>query len=505
MPVVEISLILEKLAAKFGIDILRYAVKKLAQSSPAKRAINATVLDFPHIPSLKESLTKWLKSDHFDEFLKRISEGAQISETEWAELLVSDGGFFSGSIIHNYEDAGRVVRCFAAHLEDEMLKSEDGLSMIARRIKTSSAEEILLPAFTPSTKDPIELLKSIQRDFREVGEYSQRSQAVPQHPTRDFEAQRAFVRMIEKARSFEFVLEESISSGRLNLEPLVSQFVEVFDYIHYNKSSIQLCIHLSGSAERLLALTKGLESKIIVQIATELGVVKWLLREEQAAQYYHNQIALPMAEALYKTGKVSAEFTNDIKFRIYDYARSIDSVDFEEWGEICHSWHDEAARPDKIVAFYQCSACKYLRVGDLAKVSECLGFAWENLNRVLSDKGPSEQGIVSVAYHNSYLNLIEGIYNYRRFDFDSARKLFEQAVNPKSSSMLLRDWIGVGIGYYFLFKIEYFESGHTLASRTYRDFAKRHLQPEAWRNYCIAIPQELLAEIEKNEAEQLNL
>ncbi|HKC63365.1 MAG TPA: hypothetical protein VKB86_06995, partial [Pyrinomonadaceae bacterium] len=109
------------------------ALKKFLNREPVQKAIRATANAFPFIPTVKESLERWIKSEEFEKLLAEINAGhIKTPVSALVESFIIEGGFFHG-IDDPTDDAVRVLDAFHKNLVVELLKSPSGPVIDFRR------------------------------------------------------------------------------------------------------------------------------------------------------------------------------------------------------------------------------------------------------------------------------------------------------------------------------------------------------------------------------------
>jgi len=110
-------------------------LRRIFNDPPARKAINTTTEDFPSIPAVNASLTKWCKSEDFLSQIESLQAGYdQQADDRLINSFIDKGGFHDG-IINTHTSARRVLEAFFKHLEEELYKTEIGAIIEAQRAK----------------------------------------------------------------------------------------------------------------------------------------------------------------------------------------------------------------------------------------------------------------------------------------------------------------------------------------------------------------------------------
>jgi tetratricopeptide (TPR) repeat protein len=124
--------LLGKLAPTLLLMVGEHGIKKLLKQSPIQRAIQATADVFPRIENINYALTKWCQSGEFDSLLKELKDGKRgLTDDSVVSSFIETGDFFAGEETETL--AGKVLLAFFRKLEDELYKSDYGLSIHASR------------------------------------------------------------------------------------------------------------------------------------------------------------------------------------------------------------------------------------------------------------------------------------------------------------------------------------------------------------------------------------
>jgi tetratricopeptide (TPR) repeat protein len=124
-----------EIVAAILVETGRQGLVQLFTGPPASRAIKKTVADFPNIPTVEDSLTRWCKTDDFISRVETLHAG--YDEQGYDQLVnsfIDQGGFYDG-INKTHVSARRVLESFFKQLEEELYKTELGPIIEARRAK----------------------------------------------------------------------------------------------------------------------------------------------------------------------------------------------------------------------------------------------------------------------------------------------------------------------------------------------------------------------------------
>jgi tetratricopeptide (TPR) repeat protein len=117
------------------VETGRQGLVRIFTQPSAIKAIKNTAANFPNIPTVEDSLTKWCKSDDFISQVETLHAG--YDERAYDRLVnsfVDQGGFYDG-INNTHDSARRVLESFFKRLEEEFYKTDLGPIIEARRAK----------------------------------------------------------------------------------------------------------------------------------------------------------------------------------------------------------------------------------------------------------------------------------------------------------------------------------------------------------------------------------
>jgi tetratricopeptide (TPR) repeat protein len=124
-----------EIVAAILVETGRQGLVRIFTEPPAIKAIKNTAADFPNIPTVEDSLTKWCKSDDFISQVETLHAG--YDEQAYDRLVnsfIDQGGFYDG-INNTHDSARRVLESFFTRLEEELYKTDLGPIIEARRAK----------------------------------------------------------------------------------------------------------------------------------------------------------------------------------------------------------------------------------------------------------------------------------------------------------------------------------------------------------------------------------
>jgi tetratricopeptide (TPR) repeat protein len=116
---------------KFTVKSGLKAAKKLLEESPVQRAVTLTADQFPNL-EVRSALKKWCESDEFADLFERFKRGDRsITTKSIIESFVQISDFYNDD--DTQSSAQSVLITFNDQLQEQIYKSEEGLSTLANR------------------------------------------------------------------------------------------------------------------------------------------------------------------------------------------------------------------------------------------------------------------------------------------------------------------------------------------------------------------------------------
>jgi hypothetical protein len=115
-----------KLLVKHGKE----GVRKLLTEPLLQRAASHTQFEFEGV-ELRDALVGWAQTDHFVQALENLKDGKRNELATLVRWFIDETDFYLGDETEG--QALRIVEVFLARVLDELYKSSDGVSILAKR------------------------------------------------------------------------------------------------------------------------------------------------------------------------------------------------------------------------------------------------------------------------------------------------------------------------------------------------------------------------------------
>lgn len=135
-----ITSIFSKLAASLSLSLLRATYRKLSEVPAFNKAAGITEKQFPGF-ELSNCFKTWFESEEFAELFSQAKSGkSTIVDKALAKSFSEVGGFYAGD--NTEAEAITILTVFFKQLDNEILKSSEGMPTMAGRIETLHEEGI---------------------------------------------------------------------------------------------------------------------------------------------------------------------------------------------------------------------------------------------------------------------------------------------------------------------------------------------------------------------------
>jgi len=148
----------------FITDILKSGIQNLNKKHPILIAVSRTDQEFKNIENIQDTLGNWLKDANVQKQLKEFCHGKRnITFIELANTLVEDFSFYYGD--QSLEQAKEIIKTFFNFLNEEYLKSEEGLVFHSYR-----NEKIAQKTLSKIEESEQKIIEAVRAEDAKLGE-----------------------------------------------------------------------------------------------------------------------------------------------------------------------------------------------------------------------------------------------------------------------------------------------------------------------------------------------